>query len=60
MTDSERFEVLWLHHQRQIDENRAVHQSLEELRGKVHWMTNIIEQIQININDVLIHLEEKR
>jgi hypothetical protein len=45
MTDSERFELLWSNHHKQIDENRAVHRSLNELR-------NNIEEIKISIKDI--------
>jgi hypothetical protein len=35
MKDSERFELLWFHYHKQIDENRAVHKSLNELRNRL-------------------------
>lgn len=35
MTKDERFELLWVHHHRQLDENRAVGRALNELREQV-------------------------
>jgi len=35
MTNDERFELLWIHYHRQLDENRAVGRALDELRGRV-------------------------
>jgi hypothetical protein len=32
MTKDERFELLWTHYHRQLDENRAVGRALDELR----------------------------
>jgi hypothetical protein len=35
MTKEERFELLWTHYHRQLDENRAVGRALDELREQV-------------------------
>jgi hypothetical protein len=35
MTNEERFELLWEHYHRQVDENRAVSRALDELREQV-------------------------
>ena len=43
MNCEERFEVLWIHHHRQLDENRAVHRALEELRKQVQELQDDIK-----------------
>ena len=45
MTNDERFEVLWTCHNRQIDENRAVHNSLEELRSNALCTKKLVEKV---------------
>src|ERR1700676_5216185 len=44
MTYDEKFELLWSHYQHQIDENRAVYKSLEELRNHVLNLYNLINR----------------
>jgi len=52
MTNDERLELLWTHYQRQIDENRAVYWSLEELREQV-------TDLRWRMNEVCNHLSLK-
>jgi hypothetical protein len=42
MTDKERFELIWQHYHQQIDENRAIHVSLTELREKIKELENAL------------------
>lgn len=34
-TDQDRFELLWMHYHCQVDENRAIHRSLNDLRKDI-------------------------
>lgn len=45
MTNKERFEILWTCHHRQIDENRAVHKSLEELRSNALCTKKLVQKV---------------
>lgn len=49
-------ETLWNHYQRQIDENRAVYKSLEELRARSHEALNKIADLQWRMNEICNYL----
>jgi phosphoribulokinase len=45
MNDLERFELLWAHYQRQIDENRAVSRHLDYLDKKINDLNLLVKDI---------------
>jgi hypothetical protein len=42
----ERFEMLWEHHQRQIDENKAVQRSLSTIRAQLKYLMKHVVPIE--------------
>lgn len=42
MSNQERFEVLWNHYRNQIDENRAVYKTLDEMRNRIKELENAL------------------
>jgi len=42
MSTEERLELLWDHFHKQIDENRAVHRSLESMRAQLTYLRKIL------------------
>ena len=69
MTNDERFEVMWAHHHRQIDENRAVSRALDELRkekqdfydllNKFHKMSFILGKLSAGLYQLISNDELK-
>lgn len=46
MTEAERFELIWQHYHKQIDENRAVSRSLEALREEIQTIKDDLEKLR--------------
>ena len=43
VSNEERFELLWIHYHRQLDENREVQRALKEIRERLRELENEIK-----------------
>lgn len=59
MTNEERFELMWTHYHRQLDENRAVSKHMDEVREELYDLGHRINSIANFLHNTKQKEEEK-